>query len=196
MDAIKTSLSYQSYASLREVRQAKINKVLQTEAAQAEHIPSFSLEKQKELTSFYNEVLGDIYNIRNKHPLTNLISSISDTGTIDPGLHTVGPPSRALKEVYKDNNGVNSARVLWGDGTALVDKKLNDHVRSKVTTWPDGVINSQEYSMKKSHLPSDIPSEIKNYFQNTGFSNIPDINSLEKILHVLPGDKISENRTS
>jgi hypothetical protein len=127
-----------TYFSGREIRKARVNKLINTEIEQSRTIGSMAVEEQKKLNSYYNDILSDIYNIRNNHSL-NQIDGLSEEKTIDADLHDRGKRERSIKETYRDSNGINNTRRIWKDGTVEREKNINDKNRLNIVKWPDGV---------------------------------------------------------
>ncbi|HPZ10519.1 MAG TPA: hypothetical protein PL110_20695, partial [Candidatus Eremiobacteraeota bacterium] len=67
-------ISTSPYSVLKEKRQVRVNDLLAKELRDFGIICSMSLQDKKELNSFYNDILGEIYNIRDNHPLKEIIS--------------------------------------------------------------------------------------------------------------------------
>ncbi len=136
MDIKQVSLS--PYFSGREIRKARVNKLINTEIERTGKIGSMTVEDQKKLNSYYNDVLSDIYNIRNNHSL-NGIGGLSEEKTIDADLHDRGKREKSIKETYRDRNGIENTRRIWKDGTIEKEKQINDRERLNIVKWPGGV---------------------------------------------------------
>jgi len=209
MDSIKQKQVRIPQPGQKEIRKARINKLLNAEMEQAGKIGSMSLEDKKGINTFYNDVLTDIYSIRDKHPLQEIVKGLPGEEGIDASLHELGPRKKALTENYRDKKGLTSKRILWKDGTVQNCKKIDENHRTSIVKNPDGTTESQEYYNKSgspasTEIPRDIEDSICNLMEVPQKSltsgekkTSPDMSDLEKKLdkNLSETQKVREKRT-